>query len=54
MGVDALALVIMNHFDGSPGGINEYDGQYGYGKRIKPGDGLQGVVRLQLQACRHK
>jgi hypothetical protein len=38
----------MNHFDGSPGGINEYDGQYGTGKPIKPGDVLQGVVRFQL------
>ena len=32
----------MNHFDGSPGGINEYDGQYGTGKPIKPGDVLKG------------
>jgi hypothetical protein len=48
MGVDTLAVAIMNHFDGSPGGINEYDGQYGLGKPVRPGDTLKGVVRLQL------
>jgi hypothetical protein len=51
MGVDTLAVSIMNHFDGSPGGINEYDGQYGTGKRIKPGDTINGVIRLQLLAA---
>jgi hypothetical protein len=40
----------MNHFDGSPAGINEYDGQYGTGKPVKPGDVVHGVVKLQLQA----
>ena len=53
MGPATLAVKIMNHFDGSPGGINEYDGQYGTGKPIKPGDVLQGVVRFQLQAGNH-
>ena len=48
MGPEALAVKIMNHYDGSPAGINEYDGQYGTGQPIKPGDVLQGVVRFQL------
>jgi hypothetical protein len=48
MGSETLAVKIMNHFDGSPGGINEYDGQYGTGKPIKSGDVLQGVIRFQL------
>jgi len=48
MGPDTLAVRIMNYYDGSPGGINEYDGQYGTGKAIQPGDTLQGVVRFQL------
>jgi hypothetical protein len=48
MGPAVLAVKIMNHFDGSPGGINEYDGQYGTGQPIKPGAVLQGVVRFQL------
>ena len=52
MGVDTLAVAVMNHFDGSPGGINEYDAQYGTGKRIKPGETIHGTVRLQLQAGR--
>jgi hypothetical protein len=56
LGPATLAVKIMNHFDGSPGGINEYDGQYGTGKPIKPGDVLQGVIRFQLlppNASRH-
>ncbi len=36
MGADTLAVNVMNHFDGSPAGINEYTGQYGTGQRIKP------------------
>ena len=51
MGVDTLTVAIMNYFDGSPGDINEYAGQYGTGKPIKPGDAIIGVVRLQLQAA---
>jgi len=48
LGPAALAVKIMNRFDGSPAGINEYDGQYGIGQPIKPGNVLQGVVRFQL------
>jgi len=48
LGPETLAVKIMNHYDGSPAGINEYDGQYGTGQPIKPGDVLQGVVRFQL------
>ncbi len=48
LGPETLAVKIMNHFDGSPAEINEYAGQYGTGKPIKPGDTLHGVVRFQL------
>jgi hypothetical protein len=48
MGPDTLGVNVMDYFDGSPAEINEYVGVYGTGQPIKPGDVLQGVVKLQL------
>jgi hypothetical protein len=48
MGPDTLAVNVMDYFDGSPAEINEYVGVYGTGRPIKPGDVLEGVVKLQL------
>jgi hypothetical protein len=53
LGDATIGINIMNHFDGSPGGIKEYAGLHGTGKLMKPRDVVQGVEKLQLQAGCH-
>lgn len=53
MGLDTPSVAIVNHFDGFPGGINEYDRQYGTNKRIQPGDTIRRVIKLHLETGHH-
>lgn len=48
VGVNSVSLNILDYYGGSATGINEYDGAYGSGRVLKPGDVVKGEVRLRL------
>lgn len=48
VGVNSVVLNILDYYGGSATGINEYDGAYGAGRVLKPGDTIKGEIRLRL------
>lgn len=48
LATNSVKLNILDYYGGSATGINEYDGAYGAGHPLKPGDVLSGEVRLRL------
>ncbi len=49
VGVHSIAVKILDYYGGSPSPIPEYVGLFGKGRTVRPGDHLQGKVRIQLQ-----
>lgn len=54
VGVNSVSLKVLDYYGGSATGINEYDGAYGTGRVLKPGDTVKGEVRLRLVPPSHK
>lgn len=50
VGVHGIGVKVLDYYGGSASGINEYDGLYGSGRALKPGDIVKGRIRLQLLA----
>ena len=48
VGVDSILLKVLDYYGGSATGINEYDGAYGAGRTLKPGDVVKGEIKLRL------
>ncbi|MHB0998666.1 MAG: glycoside hydrolase family 2 TIM barrel-domain containing protein [Armatimonadota bacterium] len=52
VGVRSIKLTVMDYYGGSATGTPEWDGAYGIGRVINPGDKIEGVIRLQLLSGR--
>ncbi|MHB1456808.1 MAG: glycoside hydrolase family 2 protein, partial [Armatimonadota bacterium] len=48
VGIHSITVNILDYYGGSATGTGEWDGTYGIGKIIKPGDRLHGTIRIQL------
>lgn len=50
VGMNSISLKILDYYGGSATGWNEWDGAYGNGRTIKPGDVIEGKVAIRLVA----
>lgn len=48
VGVNSISLKVLDYYGGSATGFNEWDGAYGNGRTIKPGDVIEGKVSIRL------